>query len=109
MDHPISEDKDSAILKVTKQIIDDPVAMKRIRKKIIKLGKPVLITFSFENPEKKVAIAFKTYRDSLAAGIKSFSECGDEINTTEAASDLLSGAFAFATVWNTVAKQLDSE
>ncbi len=107
--NPIADDKESAIMKVTKQIIDDPVAMKRIRKKIIKLGKPVLITFSFENPEKKVAIAFKTYRDSLAAGIKTFSECGDEIDTAEAASDLLSCAFTFATVWNTVAKQLDSE
>lgn len=98
-------DKDELIHKMTMAIMNDDSAMTKIRRKITKLGPPLLITFTFGKPHaKKVSIDFDTYRDAMARGMNV-----DDGENQKAATDLLSGAFTYATVLNTVTKRMENE
>ena len=104
---PLSEEE--AIEEITNSVLRDPNAMERIRDKISKLGTPTMITFTFDcDPPKKVSIAYDDYSQALAASIECVKHKKEETpDSQEAADAMLSAAFTYSTVRNSVVKQIE--
>ena len=99
--------------RITKSIFEDKEAISRIRSKILKLGRPQLITFTFppkgdRTDPKRISIAYDDYALALGHTLKKVSTHeGEECDPKQAANAMLSSAFIQATVRNAVINTLE--